>query len=61
MENTTVDPTHLLGMMGMDIETVVKILLESRGIGTSAAPPREPTDEEIEELWETANSEVESV
>lgn len=52
---------HLLGMMGMDIETVVKILLESRGIGVPAAPPREPTDEEIEELWETANSEVESV
>ena len=55
MEGTTTDPMQVLGMMGMDIETVVKIMLESRGIVIDASLSSEPTEEEIEEMWNRAN------
>jgi hypothetical protein len=55
MERTTIDPMQLLGMTSMDIETIVKLMLESRGIDSVSNTTRDPTEEEIEEMWNHAN------
>ena len=53
MEKTTIDPMHLLGMMNIDLESIVSILLESRGI-TKSDQCKEPNEDEIEEMWQLA-------
>ena len=53
MQKTTIDPMHLLGMMNIDLESIVSILLDSRGI-TKSDQFKEPSEDEIEEMWECA-------
>lgn len=57
LEKTSLDPMQILGMSGINLETLVQIMLESRGISLSHPASKEPSDDEIEEMWALANGE----
>lgn len=59
MEKNFIDPMKLLGSTTIDFQTLIQILLESRGIISSSE--KEPTEEEIELMWEKENGENKNV
>ena len=52
MEKMSVNPMRILGMTTMDLGVIAKFMIESQNILPESSKIKEPTEDEIESMWE---------
>ena len=53
----SVNPMRSLGMTTMDLGVIAKFMIESQNILPESSKIKEPTEDEIESMWEMSNNE----